>query len=253
MAPANTGPAQNSVSPQIFTRTQAPAIAANPATVASPVPGASPAATVNPALRASQVLAADPAPTEAQARFEADHLTDLIAHHQSAIAMTELAANRAERPELRGFAALVGRAHAKEIEILQGWLENWYGETPRVGNAVLLDRKVQRQIDALTELDGKEFDEAFLKAMSLHHADALLMARDALLGAYHSELIDFSRELSEALSDEIALMRGWLQEWHEVNEVTSRDRPDNRRWHAAGKVTVSASRIPAITPRPDGP
>jgi uncharacterized protein (DUF305 family) len=202
---------------------------------------------------AARSLAADPAPVEAQARFEANFLADLIAHHQAAVAMAGLAEERAERAELKGFASLVGAGHAKEIETMQGWLEEWYGETTADDEEGVLDRKVQRQIDALAELEGDEFDEALLKALSLHHADALTLARDGLLSAYHSELVDLCRELSEAQSDEIALMRGWLMEWHEVDEVTSRDRPDNRQWNRENRREQAAVPDPIVEPRPDEP
>jgi uncharacterized protein (DUF305 family) len=199
---------------------------------------------------AARVLAADPAPETAQARLEADLLADLVAHHQAGVAMAALAEERTERAELKEFAGLVGTAQTEEIATLREWLAEWYGETPADDDEPAVDRKVQRQIDALAELEGEDFEQAFLKAMTLHHAQALDLARDGLLGAYHSELIDLCRELSEAQSDEIALMRGWLMEWHEVNEVTPRDRPDNRRWGTEGR------RMPAIQApilRPGGP
>lgn len=189
------------------------------------------------------VLAADPAPDDAQSRFEVDFLTDLIDHHQAAVEMAQLVEERTERPELRELAETLATDQAEEITTLQGWLEAWYGET----HEAELDRRAERQIAALEELEGDEFEQAFLRAMSLHHADALAMAPDALLGAWHTELIDFIREMVTTQADEIALMRGWLAEWHDINEVTPRDRPDNRSWHA-----TENRRVP-ITVRPNGP
>lgn len=183
---------------------------------------------------ATQAFGADPAPNDVQARFEVDFLTDMIAHHQGAIAMANLVAERTERAELEEMAGLVATAQETEIETMQEWLEEWYGETADEATEPELDRKIQRQIDALAELTGAEFEEAFLKAMSLHHAEGIDLAKDALLGAYHTEIIDLSREMMAAQADEIALMRGWLMDWHEVTEVTPRDRPDNRRWSVPG-------------------
>lgn len=180
------------------------------------------------ALRA---FAADPAPTDAQARLEVDFLTDLIDHHQAAVEMAQLVEERTERPELRELAGTLATDQAEEITTMQGWLEEWYDET----HEAELDRKAERQIAALEELEGDEFEQAFLRAMSLHHADALAMAPQALLRADHTELIDFVREMVTTQADEIALMRGWLAEWHDINEVTPRDRPDNRSWHAENR------------------
>jgi uncharacterized protein (DUF305 family) len=182
----------------------------------------------------TSAFAADPAPEEAQARFEVDFLTDMITHHEGAVAMAELVAERTERPELEEMAAMMATAQQEEIETMQGWLEEWYGET--VDEAPELDRKTQRQVDALSELEGEEFEEAFLKAMSLHHADGIMAMNGALLRAYHSEILDLVRAMIATQADEIVLMRGWLMEWHEVNEVTPRDRPDNRRWEQRGRT-----------------
>jgi uncharacterized protein (DUF305 family) len=190
------------------------------------------------AALALRAFAADPAPTDVQARFEVDYLTDLIDHHQAAVEMAQLAAERTERTELRELAASLVTKQTEEIGTLQEWLEEWYGET----HEPALDRGAERQVEALAELEGDEFEQAFLRALSLHDADTLGRAGEGLLQAYHSELIDLIREHVATVGDEIALLRGWLLEWHEINEVTPRDRPDNRRWSTNGR------RVPVITP-----
>lgn len=189
------------------------------------------------------VLAADPAPDDAQSRFEVDFIADLIDHHQAAVEMAQLVEERTERPELVELAATLATDQAEEITTLQGWLEEWYDET----HEPELDRRAGRQLATLEELEGDDFEQAFLRALSLHQGDALVMARPGLLRAWHTELIDFIREMVATQADEIALMRGWLAEWHEINEVTPRDRPDNRSWHAEDN-----RRVP-ITVRPGRP
>ena len=196
-----------------------------------------------------RVLAADATPDDAQARFEVDFMAELIDHHHAAVAMAELAADRAERPELLELADTLATAQAKEIKTMQGWLDEWYGET----HEPEMNRRAERQVAALAELEGEEFDQAFLRALSLHHADALAMAPAGLLRAFHSDLIDLIREMVTVQSDEIALMRGWLMEWHDINEVTSRDRPDNRRWNSEGRRIPAVSRAPIIKAGPAGP
>lgn len=197
--------------------------------------------TVMAVASALPMLAAEPAPTDAQARFEVDFLTEMVDHHQAAVEMAELVADRTERAELREFATTLAAAQAKEIETMQGWLEEWYGET----HEPELDRKAGRQLAALAELEGDEFEQAFLRAMSLHHAGALVMGKEALLQAWHSELIDLVRGMVAMQADEIALMRGWLMEWHDINEITPRDRPDNRRWNTPGPRRPA---VPAPSP-----
>src|SRR5690349_15708136 len=76
-----------------------------------------------------RALAADATPNDAQARFEVDFLTEMIDHHQAAVAMAELAADRTERPELLELADTLATAQTKEIKTMQEWLDEWYGET----------------------------------------------------------------------------------------------------------------------------
>jgi len=124
---------------------------------------------------------------------------------------------------------------------MQDWLEEWYGESHEPD----LARWAEREVAALTEMEGEEFEQAFLRAMSLHHADSLGLAREGLLRAYHADLIDLIRKMGAVQADEIALMRGWLMEWHDINEVTPGDRPDNRRWDSKGPIVPAAARIPS--------
>jgi uncharacterized protein (DUF305 family) len=192
-------------------------------------------------------LAADPAPDAAQARFEVDFIADLIDHDQAAVEMAQLVEARSSRPELREFATTGITAQTAEIKALQDWLKEWYGEThePEPG------RRTERQIAALTDLQRDDFEQAFLRALSLHHAETLVMASGALLRADHSQLVDQVRETAALQADEIALMRGWLKTWYDIGEVTPSDLPDNRRWDTQGPVrpTVTGT-VPATTTTP---
>lgn len=184
-------------------------------------------------------LAADPAPDDVQSRFEVDFITDLIDHHHSAAEMARLVETRTERPELREFASTLAADEAEKITTLQGWLKEWYGED----HEAELDRKEERELATLEELKGAEFEQAFLRALSLHHGETLVLARDGLLQAWHNELIDLTRETMATQSDEIALMRGWLLEWHDINSVAPSDRPDNRTWSS-----ISGPRVQVVVP-----
>jgi uncharacterized protein (DUF305 family) len=189
-------------------------------------------------------FAADLAPSEAQARFEVDYLTDLIDQRQVAVEVAQLVEERTERPELRDLADELATAQAKEITTLQGWLQDWYGEE----HEPELERRAERLVATLEDLEGDEFEQAFLRALTLHDADALTVGRRGLLRAWHTELIDLTRETVATQADEIALFRGYLAEWHDINEVLPGDWPDNRKWN---KATIGP-RIPVKAP-PGGP
>lgn len=79
--------------------------------------------------------------TEAQALcttagpFDEAFLQMMIPHHQSAIAMAEVALERATRPEVKQLAKNIVDAQQREIAQMQAWLATWYGAptgaTPR--------------------------------------------------------------------------------------------------------------------------
>jgi uncharacterized protein (DUF305 family) len=59
-------------------------------------------------------------------------VTDMIRHHEMAVAMAEeaLALDPAPRPEVAALAREVARVQAEEITTLRGWLEDWGAPVP---------------------------------------------------------------------------------------------------------------------------
>src|SRR3546814_5206007 len=55
----------------------------------------------------------------------------MIPHHQQAVGMAQLAADRAERQEVKDLAARVEAAQAPEIARLEGWIGEWGEDLPR--------------------------------------------------------------------------------------------------------------------------
>jgi len=54
-------------------------------------------------------------------------LENMIMHHESAIAMSKIMLGKTERPELEQLAQDIIASQTKEIELMQGWLKEWYG------------------------------------------------------------------------------------------------------------------------------
>jgi uncharacterized protein (DUF305 family) len=51
----------------------------------------------------------------------------MISHHQGALAMAEMALEMSERAEIRTLAEAIIVAQTVEIEMMQGWLAEWFG------------------------------------------------------------------------------------------------------------------------------
>jgi len=62
-----------------------------------------------------------------EAPFDQQFIDMMVPHHESAIAMAEIARERAERPELRALADEIVSAQGAEIVRLTEWRAEWYG------------------------------------------------------------------------------------------------------------------------------
>lgn len=67
---------------------------------------------------------------------------------------------------------------------------------------------------ALRELNGKEFDTAFMSQMITHHQGAIDMAEQTLKVAQNPETKQEAQKVIDAQTKEIAQMEGWLKDWY---------------------------------------
>lgn len=72
---------------------------------------------------------------------------------------------------------------------------------------------------ALRELNGKEFDIAFMSQMITHHQGAIDMAEQTLKVAQHPETKQEAQKVIDAQSKEIAQMEGWLKDWYNTEPL----------------------------------
>jgi uncharacterized protein (DUF305 family) len=59
--------------------------------------------------------------------YDKQFIMDMIPHHQMAVDMAKLAADRATRSELKTTAQTIISAQSQEIDQLTGWMNQWYG------------------------------------------------------------------------------------------------------------------------------
>ncbi|MGH8085570.1 MAG: DUF305 domain-containing protein [Lysobacter sp.] len=152
-----------------------------------------------------------PAPHPAQARYEVRFLTSMIDHHAMA---AEMASTCESKPgihdELRELCTDIRIAQRNEIDLMQGWLGDWYGVT----HSPQMSRGDMRKMEKLASLTGAEYEIAFMTRMVDHHSLAIRRASGCLLRAHHDDLVDLCVNIIEAQVLEIRLMRMWLCEWH---------------------------------------
>lgn len=157
-------------------------------------------------------LADAPAPAKQQAGFEVEFLTGMIDHHAMAVMMAELCPDRAVHEELRSLCEQIMTTQIHEIELMQSWLQDWYGLSyePR------MRPRDQKMIDRLAQLVGADFEIAFMEMMIRHHEAAVREGLRCIDRAYHEELIELCENIVQTQSEEIAIMEMRLCDWYSI-------------------------------------
>src|SRR6185503_8699012 len=116
-------------------------------------------------------------------------MQDMIMHHAQAVEMTALIESHTENKQLRSLGSRISRSQSDEMSFMKRWLSA-RGEptappmqhTPGMhmpGHQMLMPGMLTaKQMDALKEARGEEFDQLFLKGMIQHHNGALTMVKD---------------------------------------------------------------------------
>ena len=156
--------------------------------------------------------ASGPAPTRTQAIFEIDFMQDMIDHHAMAIMMSEMCLEKAMHPELLSLCQQIITAQRMEIELMQGWLLEWYG----IAYEPEMKKGDMKRMQRMMQLSPEEFEIAFMEMMIRHHWKAVVEARVCVDRAYHTELVAMCQNIAETQTAEIEQMQAWLCEWYGI-------------------------------------
>jgi uncharacterized protein (DUF305 family) len=153
-------------------------------------------------------------------------MQDMIMHHAQAVEMTALIESRTENTRLRSLGARISHSQADEMNFMKRWLEargepvsppmqHMHG-THASGHSMLMPGMLTpKQMDALKNAKGKEFDRLFLNGMIQHHNGALTMVKDLFdtAGAgQDAELFNFATDVDSGQRAEIRAMETMLDE-----------------------------------------
>jgi uncharacterized protein (DUF305 family) len=142
-------------------------------------------------------------------------LDGMVVHHQSAVAMAEIAQEVSERPEIQDLAADIIEAQNQEIEQLQQWRAEWYPEAPESDLTGMADMPGMSMSDADMEMlrEAEDFDQMFIEMMIPHHEAAIAMAEELQETTERPELEQLTEDIITAQQAEIEQMRQWQAEW----------------------------------------
>ena len=153
--------------------------------------GSNATAPANPAPSVSSVLQRPRNTTTADVAFA----QMMIPHHRDAVAMAELAADRAQDPEVKALAEQIQAAQQPEIDQLTGFLSAWgaevspsnsmdgmgHGSTPSTSSPSGMGGMMSpAQMEQLRDATGTQFDEMFLTMMIEHHRSAVSAAQEEI-------------------------------------------------------------------------
>lgn len=155
------------------------------------------------------VLADAPSPDKKTAKFEITFMEGMIDHHAMAVMMAEMCLMKAVHPELIASCQNIVATQTAEIEMMQMWLQDWYGISYEPDMHM-------GKMEGHMRMDPEQFEKWFMKRMISHHATAIKEAQDCLEEAYHGELISMCQNIIAAQSQEIDMMQAWLCEWYGV-------------------------------------
>ncbi|MGH7475293.1 MAG: DUF305 domain-containing protein [Longimicrobiales bacterium] len=144
----------------------------------------------------------------------------MIAHHEQALAMTELVPGRSQREDVRLLALRIELSQQDEIALMRQWLaaRDEAGATPShtehgaAGHdgARIFGMLTEQELARLAAAAGAEFDRLFLQFMIRHHEGALAMVADLFANAgagQESEVFQLASEIDSDQRIEIARMR----------------------------------------------
>lgn len=146
----------------------------------------------------------------------------MIVHHQGALDMARLAADRAEAPEVKELAQRIEQAQQPEIETMTGWLQAWGAEPldtdgamPGMDHGSMSDTgeggmASDPEMQQLQNAQGTEFDTLFLQLMTVHHQGAVTMAQTEVDNGQNTNAIDLAHQVVVDQTAEIALMEKLL-------------------------------------------
>lgn len=169
----------------------------------------------------------DPGPaagSEASSQFndaDVNFAQQMIPHHQQAVEMAELAADRAANDEVRQLAEDVEAAQGPEIETMTGWLQAWEQEVPSgsmdhgdMGHGssdAMPGMMSAEEMADLEQAEGAAFDRMFLEMMVEHHSGALEMARTQQAEGENPDALALAEKIEADQEAEIAEMQRLLE------------------------------------------
>jgi uncharacterized protein (DUF305 family) len=158
---------------------------------------------------------------------DVEFMQGMIMHHSQAVEMTALIASHTDNKGVRALGARISLSQSDEINFMKRWLRA-RGEAvsmamPGMPEMQMNGSPIQpmpgmltaKQMTALRQAIGAEFDHLFLTGMIQHHNGALVMVKDLFdtAGAgQDADIFEFATDADNTQRAEIRIMQDMLKE-----------------------------------------
>ena len=148
-------------------------------------------------------------------------IEQMIPHHDGAIAMANLALEKATRPEIKTLAQTILKAQTAENQEMRAWYRDWFGKSVPTGTNLGMGGMMSQggmhmgstqDIDALK--NAPDFDKEFIEQMIPHHQMAIMMARMLESGTNRPEMLQLAKNIQTSQAAEIQQMQVWYENWY---------------------------------------
>jgi uncharacterized protein (DUF305 family) len=166
-----------------------------------------------------------PAPPAGASAADIAFMQGMIMHHNQAVLMTAMIPSHTQDPELLELGKKISISQTDEMGWMKRWLQS-FGQPIEMPGMAKMDMPgmdmpppmpgmlTEKQMEALRNAKGPEFDHLFLRGMIQHHTGALQMVNDLFKSpgaAQDPWLFEFTSDVSNTQQAEIDIMRHMLE------------------------------------------
>lgn len=145
-----------------------------------------------PAFSAGKHSAGHGAGTQTMSSHDPHFLDMMSVHHMDGIKMAQLAAEKAQSPDIKTVAGKVIKDQTKEIEQMKNWRQSHFSSVPKSE-----DMPPKMDMSKLENASGKEFDRTFAEMMAKHHEDGIKMAQSMVGDLKNKDVKNFAEKSIE--------------------------------------------------------
>ncbi len=148
--------------------------------------------------------------------FDLQFLDQMTMHHQGALMSTLAMIANSDRPELRDLATAIETSQTAQIEQMQAFRTEWYGDAESTSGGMDMSQMEQMmsgdEMSGMADMMGGRGEEMYLQMMIVHHQLGVDMAEEAISRSERPELRQLAQEIADEQSAQIVLMQNYLSE-----------------------------------------